>query len=208
MKTTLMSTAAAALLLGSGAAQATPIDLAALGLVETTPVYEGAGGVFYDDFETTLSDDFGVNPLVLNDFAGSEVILNFDGVGTGFDDFADVVYAPFGDFEDFDIVASGDNGSDTVEFLLTLIDSDLTGGTTGLGDNAILRITSGDFDFATFAPLDFLADISAQDGEFATDVEFTLTSLTSATIPVIPLPATLPLILAGMGSLAWLRRRG
>ena len=191
---------AGALLLGTGSAQAAPIDLAGLGFVETTPVYSGSGGVFYDDFFALLTGD----GLFLDDFADSDVTFEFD--GTGFADFVTVNYDFFGDFEDFDIVASGDDETDTLEFLLSRSFSDLMNGTTGLGANAIMRITSDDFDFSTFAPLDFFADNADANGEFFASVDFTITALDSTLAP-IPLPATLPLVLAGMGGLFIVGRR-
>jgi hypothetical protein len=205
MKTKYISASAATLLLGLSAAQAAPIDLAGLGLTEGTPVYAGTGGVFYDDNDSTVADDFGFNPFVLDDFADSEVVLEFDGLGLGFGDIVEVSYEFLGDYEYFDIVAFGDNGSDTFEFLLQLSDSDLSFGTTDLGDDAIMRITSGDFDFSNGSPFDFFAANADANAEFFADVSFTLTALDGTLTS--PLPATLPLVLAGMGGLAWAGRR-
>jgi len=203
MNKNFLGTCAAALLLGTSAAHAAPIDFVGLGFVETTPVYEGSGGVFYDDFLPLLSNDF-LSPLVLDDFAGSEVSFLFD--GTGFADFVTVSYEFLGDFEDFYIVASGDNETDTLEFLLSRSGSDLTNGTTGLGANAIMRLSSGDFDFSNLAPLDFFADNVVNGEAVFDDVTFSITALDSPLAP-IPLPATLPLVLAGMGGLFIVGRR-
>ncbi|WP_272008232.1 VPLPA-CTERM sorting domain-containing protein [Roseovarius sp. ZX-A-9] len=202
MNKNFLGTCAAALLLGTSAAHAAPIDFVGLGFVETTPVYEGSGGVFYDDFFPLLSND-SLSPLVLDDFAGSGVSFLFD--GTGFDDFVTVSYESVSDFERFDIVASGDNETDTLEFLLSRNLSNLTNGKTGLGANAIMRLSSGDFNFSNLAPLDFFAD-KAFNGVDAYDVTFSITALDSPLAP-IPLPATLPLVLAGMGGLFIVGRR-
>lgn len=200
---------AAAVFLGMGAAEAAPIDLAALGFTEGAPSYSGSGGVFYDQAIQLLTDDF-LNMISIDGFAGSELQFFFDPFGPNI---SNVFYEPSGDFESFDIVASGETetgSGDTLEFLLSRYDSDLGNGTVGVGLNAILRITSQDFDFSTRAPFDFFDDNSTDPGngflEYFTDVNVTLTAL-DRTTPVIPLPASLPLILAGLGSFALVRRR-
>jgi hypothetical protein len=80
-------------------------------------------------------------------------------------------------------------------------------GTVGIGENAIIRFTSDDFDFSGSDPLSFFADnLDPDDNWFLASTDFTVTSLES-TLAAVPLPASLPLLLIGLGGLAHIGRR-
>jgi hypothetical protein len=208
MKMNFIYATTAVLLLGTPAVQAATIDLAALGFVETTQTSSGSGGVYYDGQNGTLYNDLFPNELFLDDHPASAVFFEFDEIGMGFPDFLTVEYDSFngGDYEDFDIAAFGDNGSDTFEFLLKRCCNDLSNGTVGIGKNAIARFTSNAFDFSGFDPLSFFAANLDDEDFFDASTSFTVTSLES-TLPAVPLPASLPLLLVGLGGLAHFGRR-
>ncbi|MEP4195302.1 MAG: VPLPA-CTERM sorting domain-containing protein [Aliishimia sp.] len=207
MKTTVLSAMTAVVLVGASAVQAAPIDLLGLGLEETTTFRSASGGVFYDDGFGLLTNDTGTGalpPVTLDGFTDSEIVFEFD--GTGFADFVTLNYQALGDFEDYSIVAFGDDGGSVLEFLLERGSSDFGNGTSALGSDVIMRISSGDFDFTTFDPLAYLSSVADMTtGEFSAETSITLTALSA--IAPIPVPASLPLILAGMGGLAFVGRR-
>lgn len=193
----VVSVAAATVFLGTIQASAAPIDLDALLFEEASPSYSGSGDIVYDDFTGFVMTDF-FNPLALDDFPGSDINLSYDLNGGG-GDFADVFYDP--DLESFDIVAFGFTDN-SLEFLLSRSAfSDEPA--VGVGPDAILRVTSDLFDFSADDPLSyFSANADPFDGLFLASTDLTLTSLTA-----VPLPASLPLALAGLGALGFLARR-
>jgi hypothetical protein len=190
---------AIAFTLAAAPISAASINLTDFGLKETTQTQTGSGWVFFDGDNDTLFDD----PLILDGLPDSLVLLEFDGIGSGDDDFVTVEYDYYnlGDVEDFEIVAFGDNGIDTFEFLLKRCCNNLSNGTVGIGKNAIARFTSDDFDFSSSNPLSFFTN-NLDDNFFEASTTFTVTSLTP-----VPLPASLPLLLVGLGGLAHFGRR-
>lgn len=97
-----------------------------------------------------------------------------------------------------------------------LFDAYITGGAMVLSDVAFPE-TSGTVDFADFdldagESLVFAADFSARTGFSSIFASAALTSFSfsKATTPqpsAVPLPAGMPLLLAALGSFAWIRRR-
>lgn len=158
---------------------------ASLGLTTEGPVSGGFGSVFYFDGELTTDPDIEID---LGPAAGAFVEFIYAN---------DPLFDAFNDGPDFvDIVASGFTDM-TLEFQLS----------AGLGfaNGSLFTMASGDFDFSGSDPLDFFEANANADGEFFTDVEVSWQGLASTT--PIPLPASLPLVLAGLGSFAVLRRR-
>lgn len=192
--------AAAALTLAGTTVSAASLNLdrfiegpAVAGTGEQTLVFE-FGGLF--------ASFFGPVPLPLETGAGIDFFFEGEtGVFDIFEDADDDPLDPLSSIDGYAITETGFTASsagDMLEFLLTL---NLGDGSVGFGPNAVARFTSVDFDFS---------DLSAGDnpfGTFSAGDTFALSSYAVSPLALIPLPAGLPLLLAGLAGLSLLHRR-
>lgn len=156
------------------------------GFTETTDVFFDGGAEFdYDPFFLggSISESSFVLNLALSPDLGTGSLLLTDDLT-----FSTVLE---GDLEDTALQADGAAVDDTFSMLFSL--------TTGSTDFAIATFT-GDLD--GFGTTDFLTD-----GVFFEPGNLTIVGATQDQTTVVPLPAGLPLLLAGIGALFHVRRR-
>ncbi|MEM6439250.1 MAG: hypothetical protein AAF763_06080 [Pseudomonadota bacterium] len=169
------------------------------------PINSGSGGVFYDDFTGTLTEDFIFDPLVID--AGPLASSTLEFFFGGPDDIAALV-APDDSRLELDVIASGFTESGPGDELQLLLN-----GGAGLPNGALLVLSSPLFDFSGADPLTFFAQQAALNPsfpEFAAPATFTLQSLAAPGEPgaaPVPLPAAAPLLTLGLLTLVRAARR-
>lgn len=195
--------AAFALTLTAAPVSAAQIDIGSMGLQEGDTIATASGGVFYDDFLPILTSDDPFDPLLIDGFPGA-IQFRFEGIPA-----FDIVLIDFddpnglsGNAREFEISASGDDGSNVMEFLLTEFSPN-----SGFKALFSLSFDPQEVDFAGADPFDFFSD-RANDLTDPQDVFRASASVVELTaIAPVPLPAGLLLMGTALAGLSAVRRR-
>ena len=153
------------------------------GYEATTDVYfDGAADLFYD---------FGIGSIFDDATGGVLLSADFFDLGTGSDD---------GGVTVLDLVTFDEIRYDTlIDFMFTDNMS---------GDDELALLFGSNFGGVTdFAIGTFTGELGSDFLNSGAGVTGTFELVGAQSISAVPLPAGLPLILAGLGSLAWLRRK-